>query len=73
MLGKIFSRRQIEIFSYFFPEKISFVIFMHIISNGDNLNEMSKPVSWGKNNVHLSSAECTQRSVIVNIGKPYLS
>ena len=47
MLGKIFSIWHIEIFFIFFPEN-RFWHFMHIVSNGDNLHEISNPVFWGK-------------------------
>ena len=42
-LGKIFSRQHTEIFFLFFPEN-SIWHFMQIVSNGDNLHEMSIPV-----------------------------
>ena len=39
--------------------------FMQIVSNGDNLHEMSNPVFWEnkKNIINLSSAELAQKSV----------
>ena len=39
---------------------------MQIVSNGDNLHEMSNPVFWGKNIINLLSAEFAQRVVKVN-------
>ena len=42
-LGKIFGRGHIEIFFLIFPEN-RFRHFMQIVSNGDNLHEMSNPV-----------------------------
>ena len=44
---------------------------MQIVSNGDNLHEMSNPVSWKKKNIrkNLSSAELAQRMVKVNAQK----
>ena len=44
-LGKIFSRRHYEIFLVFSPENRIWY-FMQIVSNGDNLHEMSNPVFW---------------------------
>ena len=45
---------------------------MEIVSTGDNLHEMSKPVSWKKmykNIIYLSSAELDKRVVLmVNSG-----
>ena len=38
---------KLMIFSYFFPENW-FWHFMQIVSNGDNLHEMSYPVFWEK-------------------------
>ena len=46
-LGKIFSRRHIEIFFLFFQEN-RFRHFMQIVSSGDNLHEMPNPIFWGK-------------------------
>ena len=46
-LGKIFSRRHTEIFFLFSTENRIW-LFMQIVSNGDNLHEMSNPVSWEK-------------------------
>ena len=43
--GKIFSRRYFETFSLFFPRN-TIRHFMQIVSNGDNLQEMSKPLFW---------------------------
>ena len=43
MQGKVYSRRQNEIFSLYFPEN-RFWYFMQIVSNHD----MSKPVFWEK-------------------------
>ena len=37
---------------------------MQIVSKGENLHKMSKPVS-GKNTINLLSAECAQRVVKV--------
>ena len=53
-LGKFFSGRHIEIFCLLFPEN-RFWHFMQIVSIGigDNLYEMSKPVS-GKNKKNIS-------------------
>ena len=42
-LGKIFSRRHIEIFLLFFPENRIWH-FIQMVSNGDHLHEMSNPV-----------------------------
>ena len=42
---------------------------MQIVSNGDNLHEISNPVFWEKNKknvISLSSVEFTQRVVKVN-------
>ena len=39
---------------------------MQIVSIGDTLHEMSKPILWGK--INLSSAECSQRVITVNKG-----
>ena len=44
MLGKIFSRQHTEIFVFVFCPENRFRHFMQIVSNGDNLNEMSNPV-----------------------------
>ena len=41
---------------------------MQIVSNGDNLHEMSNPVLWGKNKnnvINFSSAELAQRVIRV--------
>ena len=47
-LGKC-SRRQIgDIFAILFPPKNRIWLFMQIVSNGDDLHEMSNPVFWGK-------------------------
>ena len=46
-LGKIFSIQHFEIFSYFFPEN-RIRHFLQIVSNGNNLQEMSNPVLLGK-------------------------
>ena len=43
---------------------------MHIVSNGDNLHEMSNPIFWGKkyeNITNLSSAELAQKVVKVKV------
>ena len=51
------------IFFLFFPENRIWH-FMQIVSNGDNLHEMSNPVFWEKkNNVSTSSAENFTQSV----------
>ena len=42
-LGKIFSRQHFEIFLLFFQENVIWY-FMQIVSNGDNLHEMSNSV-----------------------------
>ena len=57
-LGKIFSRCDVEIFFLFFPGN-RILHFMKIVSNGDNVHEMSNPVSWEnkKNMTSLLSAE----------------
>ena len=47
MLGKIFGRQHFEIFFLILPEN-RFWHFMQIVSLGDNLHEMSKPVFWEK-------------------------
>ena len=46
---KIFSRQNIEIFILFSPEN-RFWHFMQIVSSGENLLGMSKPVFWRKKN-----------------------
>ena len=46
-LGKIFSWRHIETFILIFPRKPVWH-FMRIVSNEDNLHEMSNHVFWGK-------------------------
>ena len=45
MLGKVFSRQHIEIFFLFFLEN-KIWHFMQIVSNGDNLHEISNPIFW---------------------------
>ena len=47
MLGKIFSRGHFEIRFLFFHEN-RFWHYMQIVSYGDNLHEMSKPIFWEK-------------------------
>ena len=44
MSDNIFSKH-FEILFAFFPEDMLWY-FMHIVSNGDNLHEMSNPVFW---------------------------
>ena len=64
ILGKIVSRRHIEIFFLFFPENRIWH-FMQIVSIGDNLHEMSNSVSRKNNkNINLLSAELAQRAVM---------
>ena len=73
MLGKFFSGQHFEFFFFLiFPRKKSALIFMHIVSLGDNLHEMSKPFflkkkKRKKNVINLSSSELAQRVVKVNI------
>ena len=43
ILGKNFSRQYIEIFFLAFPEN-RFQHFIQLVSNGDNLHEISNPV-----------------------------
>ena len=62
-LGKIFSRWYFDMFFLFIPDKRIWH-FMQIVSNGDNLHEMSDPVFW-KNIINLLSAEFAQRVVMV--------
>ena len=47
MLGKNFSRRHFEIFSYCFPRKQDLTL-KQIFSLGDSLYEVSDPVFWEK-------------------------
>ena len=47
ILGKKFSRQKYKIFFWIFPEN-RLCHFMQIVSLGDNLLEMSKPISWKK-------------------------
>ena len=47
MLGKIFRRRHFELFILIFSHKIGFEISCKL-SHGDNLHEISKPISWEK-------------------------
>ena len=47
MLGKSFSRRHLNIFFLILPRKISWK-FIHIVSFGNNLHEMSKSILWEK-------------------------
>ena len=66
MLGKISSRRHLETFFLFFPENRLWH-FMQIVSSGDNLQEMSKPVFLGnirKMFLILLSAELTRSMVL---------
>ena len=57
-LGKIVSRRNIEIFFLLFTENRCWR-FMQIVSNGDNLHEMPSSVFWKnkKTIINLPSAE----------------
>ena len=57
IVGNIFSRRYIGIFSdFFFPEN-RLRHFVQIVSNGDKLHEISNPVFGGKQQKYdLSSA-----------------
>ena len=48
MLGKNFSRRYFEIFFLFFPRKQDLTFYANCITNGDNLHNVSNPVSWEK-------------------------
>ena len=55
---------------FYFFQKTGFDISANnIVSHGNNLHELSNPVSWKnkKNIVNLSSAELAQRVVKVNI------
>ena len=53
--------------------QILFSHFMQIVSNGDNLHEMSNPVFWEKKNIKnitkMLSAGLTQRVVMVKYSK----
>ena len=62
MLGKNFSRRHFEIFSYFLPENRLFNISCKL---EDILHEMSKTIVWEnkKNIINLSSVELAHRVV----------
>ena len=55
-----------NIFFLFFLEK-KLLHFVQIVSRGDNLHEISKPIFWKnkKNIISLSSAEFAQRVVKV--------
>ena len=63
-LGNIFSHWHFKIFFFLFPENRIWQ-FMQIVSNGDNLHEMSIPVFRGNktNMTNLSSAELVQRVI----------
>ena len=66
---KNFSRRNFEIFTLFFPENRIWH-FVQIISLGDNLHEMSNPISQKKNEktlFNLSSAEPAHGMVHVGV------
>ena len=64
-LGKIFSRRHIEIIFLFFPRKQALTFHANCLQ-GDNLHEMLNLVFWeNKKNINLSSAESAQRVVKV--------
>ena len=53
-MDKIFSGRHIEIVFWFLPENRIWH-FMQIVSNGDNLHEMSNLCFLGKNKKKISS------------------
>ena len=67
VLGKLFSRRQLESVFIFIFKKTGIRRFMLIFSIGDNLHEMSNPVFRGKSEyiINLSSAEIIQRVIKV--------
>ena len=67
--GKNFSRQHFEIF-FLFSQVIGFCISFNL-SFRDSLHEMSKPITWEKqeNIVNLSSAELAQRVVKVKYNK----
>ena len=67
-LGKIFSRRHMEIVFLFFPENRIWH-FMQIVSLGDNLHEISNPGFWENKKIiiNLSSAELAKRVVKVKM------
>ena len=41
---------------------------MQIVSSGDNLHEMSKPIFWEKKYFKMSSAESLPSMLITNLG-----
>ena len=65
MLNKNFSRQHIEIFFLFYPENRLWH-FMQIVSQGDNLHEMSKPIFWEKEGKHHQCVVC---SICLDSGK----
>ena len=68
------SSRHIGIFFLFFPEN-RFWHFMQIISSGDNLHEMPKPVSEKnkKNIINVLAAELVQRVVMLKVPSKILA
>ena len=66
MLGKIAADMILKYFSYVFLES-RLCHFMQIVSWGDNLHEMSKPIFWEKkkkkNIISLPSAKYAHRMV----------
>ena len=52
---KIFSKRRFEIFFLIFKKTGWLRHFMHTVSLGDSVHEMSKPVFWGKTLKNMSS------------------
>ena len=54
-LGKLFIRRHFKTFFLIFPSKQD-LTFMQIVSNGNNLNELSKPISKRDNLHELSNS-----------------
>ena len=65
-LIKIFSRLHFELMFFF----VFFFCFFFLQKTGNNLHEMSNPVSWEKNKkniTNLSSAELAQRMVKVKL------
>ena len=58
MLGQKFSADHILKYLTYFFQKIWFWHFMQIVSCGDNLYEMSKPIFWEKINMKILSICC---------------
>ena len=55
-LGKFSSQKTDDIFLFFQENRIRH--FMQIVSIGDNLHEMSKPVFWGKKEEIFQNVIC---------------